>query len=212
LIKQLFQSNSFLLFIGIAVIAILIWLGGDQSLGLLRYDASAINDGQYWRAITGHIVHSNGWHLLLNLASLIMIGTLFSERLTAKMWLLVFSLSALAVSACYFWLAPEFGYYVGLSAVLYGVIIIGALLDIKQQPFTGWVVLVFVTARVIWQQYSGSVDSLAEIIEDRVAIESHLFGISTGYVLGLLLLWRQRKMPNNKTETQLDVIESSRLE
>ena len=201
MIKQLFQSSSFLAFIGIAVIATLIWLGGEQSHELLRYDASAVARGEFWRVLTGHIVHSNGWHLLLNLASLIMIGTLFSEHLSAKLWILAFSLSAVSVSACYFWLTPEFRYYVGLSAVLYGVIIIGALLDIKGQPLTGWVVLVFVTARVIWQQYSGSMDSLAEIIEDRVAVESHLYGIVTGYILGGLLLLRQRKLLKDKVES-----------
>ena len=189
---KLINNKSLLFFIFTGMTSTLLWLLGEPTLNGLMYDRSAIASGELWRALSGHIVHSNGWHLLLNLASLLMIGLLFSQHLTRLFWLLVFVLSGLMISACYFWIAPEYNYYVGLSAVLYSVIIIGALLDIKEQPLIAVIVLVIVTARVIWQQYSGSMDSLAELIEDRVAIESHLFGICSGYVIGLTLLLRQR--------------------
>ena len=185
-------SKSFLLFIIIALIITLLWLLGKSTLENLMYHREAIIDGQYWRFISAHLVHSNGWHLLLNLASLLMIGWLFSQHLSVILWLLVFVCAALSISAAYFWIAPEFDYYVGISAVLYAVIIVGALLEIKQQPLMATVILLVVTGRVIWQQFSGSVDALAELIDQRVAIESHLFGIITGYILGLaILLWQK---------------------
>ena len=186
-----FTNKSFLFFIITALIISLIWLLGQSTLEMLMYHRAAIIEGQYWRFITGHLVHSNGWHLLLNLASLIMIGLLFSQHLSIKTWLLVFLCSAFSISAAYFWTAPEFDYYVGISAVLYAVIIIGAMLDFKEQPLVAVLILLVVTGRVIWQQFSGSVDALAELIDERVAIESHLFGIITGYAIGLfLLLWQ----------------------
>jgi len=188
----LFDNKSLLFFFSIAIISTTLWLLGESTLNALMYHRSGIKAGEIWRILSGHIVHSNGWHLLLNLASLMMIGLLFSQHLTRLVWLLSFVLSGLMISACYFWIAPEYEYYVGLSAVLYAVIIIGAILDIKEQPLIAVIILVIVTARVIWQQYSGSLDSLAELIEDRVAIESHLFGIGSGYVLGILLLIKQR--------------------
>jgi rhomboid family GlyGly-CTERM serine protease len=189
---KLINNKSLLFFIFTGMTSTLLWLLGEPTLNVLMYHRSGIASGELWRVLSGHIVHSNGWHLLLNLASLLMIGLLFSQHLTRLFWLLVFTLSGLMISACYFWIAPEYEYYVGLSAVLYAVIIIGALLDIKEQPLIAVIILVIVTIRVIWQQYSGSMDSLAELIEDRVAIESHLFGICTGYVIGLTLMLRQR--------------------
>lgn len=189
---KLFNNKSLLFFIFTGMTSTLLWLLGESTLNALMYHRSGIASGELWRVLSGHIVHSNGWHLLLNLASLLMIGLLFSQHLTRLFWFFVFVLSGLMISACYFWIAPEYEYYVGLSAVLYAVIIIGALLDIKEQPLIAVLILVIVTARVIWQQYSGSMDSLAELIEDRVAIESHLFGICTGYVLGIILLLKQR--------------------
>ncbi|PCJ48890.1 MAG: rhombosortase [Gammaproteobacteria bacterium] len=189
---QLLDNKSFLFFLVLGSLSSLLWIIGDTSLNALMYNRTAIVDGEYWRVITGHLVHSNGWHLLLNLASLFMIGLLFSQHLSIRFWLISFLSSAMIISGCYYWIAPEYHYYVGLSAVLYGVIIIGALLDLKQQPLIALLILVVVTGRVIWQQYSGSMDSLADLIEDRVAIESHLFGICSGYVIGLVLVVKQR--------------------
>jgi rhomboid family GlyGly-CTERM serine protease len=174
-------------FILTGITSTLLWMLGDSALIALRYDRSGIFSGQLYRLLSGHIVHSNGWHLLLNLTSLGMIGLLFSQHLSRRIWLFVFVLSALIISTCYLWIAPEYEYYVGLSAVLYAVIIIGALLDIKEQPLIAMIILLLV---------SGSMDSLAMLIEDRVAIESHLFGICTGYFLGIILVIKQRYLMN----------------
>ena len=190
------SDKSLLFFISVALLISLLWVLGESTLEALMYHRQAIGEGQYWRFITGHLVHSNGWHLLLNLASLIMIGLLFNHHLSITFWIIVFVVSALLISAAYFWYAPEFDYYVGLSAVLYAAIIIGALLDLKEQPFIAALILIVVTGRVIWQQYAGSVDALADIIDDRVAIESHLFGIISGYLIGPILVWRQRLLPS----------------
>jgi rhomboid family GlyGly-CTERM serine protease len=198
---KLINNKSLLFFVFTGITSTVFWLLGDSTLNALMYHRSGIASGEFWRVLSGHLVHSNGWHLLLNLASLLMVGLLFSQHLTRLFWLLIFTLSGLMISACYFWIAPEYEYYVGLSAVLYAVIIIGALLDIKEQPLIAVIVLVVVTARVIWQQYSGSIGSLAELIEDRVAIESHLFGICTGYILGIILLLKQHNSSKSSSKS-----------
>ncbi len=177
-----------------AVIVTALWLMGESATNMLNYHRSAIADGQIWRLLTGHLIHSNLWHLLLNLASLLMIGWLFSQHLTYKIWIIIFTLSALMISFAYYFTAPQFEYYVGLSAILYAVIIIGALLDIKHQPMIAGLILLVVTGRVIWQQIYGTADDLEQLIEQRVAVESHLFGIITGYFQGLILLLREKLM------------------
>jgi rhomboid family GlyGly-CTERM serine protease len=191
-----YDNKSVLFFVIIALISTLLWLPGDVALEALEYNRGEIGSGQIWRLLSGHFVHSNGWHLLLNIASLVLIGLLFSQHLTSLSWSIIFIISGLLISACYYWIAPQFEYYVGLSAILYAVIIVGAMLDLREQPLIATIVLVVVTGRVIWQQFYGSVDSLASIIEDRVAIESHLFGIASGYLQGIVLLARQYYLSN----------------
>ncbi|MCP3674369.1 MAG: rhombosortase [Gammaproteobacteria bacterium] len=200
-VSKLFNTSnkSLLFFVSIGLLISVLWILGEPTLEALMYHRQAISDGQYWRFISGHLVHSNGWHLLLNISSLIMIGLLFNHHLSIIFWIIVFVISAFVISATYFWYAPEFDYYVGLSAVLYAVIIIGALLDLKEQPFIAALILIVVTGRVIWQQYAGSIDYLTDIIDSRVAIESHLFGIISGYLIGIILVWRQRLIKTSNT-------------
>jgi len=188
---KLIPNKSFIFFLIIATIISVLWLMGESASKILIYHRSAIAEGQIWRLFTGHLIHSNLWHLLLNLASLMMIGWLFSQHFTYKIWIIIFALSAMMISFAYYFTAPQFEYYVGLSAILYAVIIIGALLDIKHQPMIAGLILLVVTGRVIWQQLYGTADELEQLIEQRVAVESHLFGIITGYLLGLVLLLRE---------------------
>ncbi|MCP4413240.1 MAG: rhombosortase [Gammaproteobacteria bacterium] len=189
---KLIPNKSIIFFLIMAVIIIVLWLMGESASNMLTYHRSAIADGQIWRLFTGHLIHSNLWHLLLNLASLIMIGWLFSQHLSYKIWMILFTLSALMISFAYYFTAPQFEYYVGLSAILYAVIIIGALQDIKHQPTIAGLILLVVTGRVIWQQLYGTADELEQLIDQRVAIESHLFGIITGYVLGMIVILRKQ--------------------
>jgi rhomboid family GlyGly-CTERM serine protease len=168
-------------FLSMMILISLLWLGGDSLRDMLAYQQQAVHDGQVWRLITGHLVHSNLWHLLLNLASLTLIGVLFGNRLSGLQWASCFIYCALVVSGLYLVIATEYSTYVGLSAVLYGAIIVGALEDFKDNKFIAGMLLVIVTARVIWQQFEGPPEALAEMINDRVAIESHLFGLASGY-------------------------------
>lgn len=170
----------------IAVIIIGLWFGGDDWVRALEYHGDKIANGEFWRFLTGHLVHSNTWHMLLNLSSLVFIGLLFSSLLSGVVWALAFLFCSLLVSACYWFITPEFKIYVGLSAALYGVIIIGALQDLRENKMIAGALLVIVTGRVIWQQFDGASDSLAVMVESRVAIESHLYGISAGYLFSLL--------------------------
>ena len=187
--KQLISKlhPGYLWFIFMGLVICLTFLFGDAGRESLEYHHSKIIAGELWRLITGHLVHSNLWHLILNLASLTLIATLFGTLLNFKQWFFGFLFSGLFVSACYIVISPQFESYVGLSAVLYGAIIIGALLDLGKNIWIAVALLVIVTGRVIWQQFDGASIELAEMVGTRVAIESHLYGIISGYLYGLTM-------------------------
>ena len=191
-------------FLVIAVIIIGLWFGGDSWVTALEYHSDRIAEGEYWRILTGHLVHSNTWHMLLNLSSLMFIGLLFSSLLSGLTWALAFIFCSLVVSACYWFITPDYKIYVGLSAALYGVIIIGALQDLRDNKLIAGALLIIVTGRVIWQQFDGASDSLAEMVDSRVAIESHLYGIAAGYVFSLLYFINQLRAGNNVVQPDAD--------
>jgi rhomboid family GlyGly-CTERM serine protease len=91
---------------------------------LLVLDREAIIDGELWRLITGHWVHSDAEHLAWNVAGLLVLGWLFEPLLRARL------LAALLVGTVgvdlAVWLAlPELTRYCGLSGLLNALLAAG---------------------------------------------------------------------------------------
>jgi rhomboid family GlyGly-CTERM serine protease len=74
-------------------------------------------------------------------------------------------------------------WYVGLSGVLHGLFVIGAYFDIRQKLKTGWVMLLGVWVKVIYEQIFGASADVAKLIEANVAVDAHLFGTITGCII-----------------------------
>ena len=68
---------------------VLLAFSGNSARLLLRYERSAILDGELWRLLTGHLVHGNAWHLALNVAGMGLVALLFGRDYSPGQWLLV---------------------------------------------------------------------------------------------------------------------------
>jgi rhomboid family GlyGly-CTERM serine protease len=88
-------------------------------VGLLEYDRGAILHGQWWRLVTGNLVHWSPEHFLLDAGAFLFVGVLYERHLRpAYPWLLL--ASALAVGCGAMVLLPEMQTYRGLSGVASG--------------------------------------------------------------------------------------------
>jgi rhomboid family GlyGly-CTERM serine protease len=104
------------------VVAALYLLLGPAPAGLL-FDRDLVADGELWRLVTGHLVHSDPAHLAWNLAALVILGGLLEWRAGLRGWAFVglFLAASLAIDAWLWWLAPDLRVYCGLSGVLNGL-------------------------------------------------------------------------------------------
>jgi rhomboid family GlyGly-CTERM serine protease len=93
---------------------------GDSGRLWLRYQRDGLADGEFWRLVTGHLVHLGPSHMVMNIAALAILALLFVPLLRPLDWLWVCLVSALAIDAGLYWLSPEIVWYVGLSGVLHG--------------------------------------------------------------------------------------------
>ena len=156
----------------------------------LEYNRLAIAEGELWRLISGHLLHSNLAHLLLNLAGLLVIMLLyapFSKRLAFGWQLVILSLG---ISIGLWLFASQITHYVGLSGVLHGILCYGAVLDIRQGHRSGWLILLGLFGKLVYEHYYGPDVELGALIAAEVAIEAHLYGAIVGLLLGLLLFNR----------------------
>lgn len=164
------------------VASVLLAAGGDAVQMLARFERAALADGEWWRLLTGHLVHLGPGHVLMNLAALAVAAVLLHGVLTTAQWIGGVLLSALAIDAGLYWLAPEVAWYVGLSGVLHGVLTAGGLRMAACRAWLGGVLLVGIAAKLIWEQRYGAVPLSAPLAGGSVVVHAHLYGAIGGGV------------------------------
>lgn len=159
---------------------------GDASFRALRYERDALLDGELWRALSGHVVHVSWAHLGVNLAVGALVVALFGRRLGFG----ALFLCAAGTSAGLFLFSLRVKWYAGLSGVLHGLIVFGALEAWRRDRRPFWLVAVaLVAVKVAVEQWKGAPAQLAEVVGAPVIVEAHLYGAISG-ALAFAILYR----------------------
>lgn len=180
--------------LGIAAITASL-IGGDAS-PLLRYQRSAVLDGELWRVMTGQLVHLGSSHLVLNLAGLALVGWIFGPGLRAWQWVVILAGSWIVIVAGFLLLEPQLEWYVGLSGLLHGLLLGAALVDDGLERRMRVVLVIGILAKLAWEQWAGALPMTAEAAGGPVVVDAHLYGGIGGLLAGmslLLLTARQRQ-------------------
>jgi len=192
------SSRHSLIIILVTALSLLAFTFNDSVSDFLVYHRDLIAQGQLWRLLTGHFFHTNGYHLLLNLAALFMLWALHGNFYLPIRYILLFLCSALVCSFGLYFFSPSITQYVGLSGVLHGVFIWGALMDIKNKEKTGYLLFVGVCLKIAHEQFYGASNDVSNLIEANVAIDAHLWGAIGGLSFFLLTCIPLFNLKNNK--------------
>jgi rhomboid family GlyGly-CTERM serine protease len=172
----------------------------------LEYQRGALAR-QPWRLFTGHLVHINWPHALINAAALWVVARLYAPYLSAARQAIAVAASALAISATLAWLYPAIEWYRGLSGALHGLFFAGAaawLLTERPRSLRrlwlpaalfagGW-------AKVLLEQpYNGALPH-ADWLGTAIVPQAHLAGAACGTVLGALLAATQARGDEQRHE------------
>ena len=152
-------------------------LGGAALQGTLRYERAAVASGELWRLVTGHFVHLDIGHALLNATGLVLLWVLFAGLRTPRYWLGVVALSMLAIDAGFWWLEPQLKWYVGASGLLHGVMAAGTLCLLQDRDRIAIPTAVIFLAKLAWEQ---TVGPLPLETHGAVIVDAHLFGAAGG--------------------------------
>ena len=166
--------------VALLVVCALLALGGDELRDLGRYERQAIESGEAWRLVSGHLVHLGVGHLWPNLAATAIIGLLFEGVFRNADWVRVGAASAAAIDLGLYALEPQVLWYVGLSGVLHGYVAAGALALLVRRDKLGVVLAIGLAAKLVFEQVAGPVPFTAESVGGPVVVAAHLYGVVGG--------------------------------
>ncbi|MEZ5479909.1 MAG: rhombosortase [Thiolinea sp.] len=147
---------------------------------LLLYRRDLILEGEWWRILSGNLVHTNLPHLLMNMAGfwllLLLCHPVLGIRLLTGSLFLLGSLIGLLLLA----LQPALHWYAGLSGILYGLFVTGGLLLLRHDRLTGAALLILTAGKTLLDLWQGDHGISQNLINAPVAVAAHWFGMLGG--------------------------------
>jgi rhomboid family GlyGly-CTERM serine protease len=152
----------------------------------LLYDRAEIRAGEYWRLLSGHLVHLDGAHLAWNLAAFAVLGWLAESALGlgSLRILTVLLFGAVAIDVWLIWGLPELSRYCGVSGLLNTLMaaVIVAAGRRTRSPLP-WLIAAGALAKITFEANAGTA----------LFVESHWPPVPTahgvGFLAGLIVAW-----------------------
>jgi rhomboid family GlyGly-CTERM serine protease len=184
-----------------AALLVLLWAVGEGATEVLRYRRSAIMEGEWWRLITGHLVHGGFQHTLLNVAGGLVMTALFLRTYSRNQWLLILLGSLIVIDIGFLVRDRYLESYVGFSGVLHGVLAAGALAWWRTESrIMAFAITAITVGKLAWEQWEGPV-SLASGMT--IIVNAHLYGAIGGALVGAFCL-RSDKVSSRERQRARD--------
>lgn len=155
----------------------------DWGREALCYQRQGLLHDQWWRLLSGHLVHLDWRHALLNCGGLVVLWALFARDYSVMRWLWILTLAALSIDAALWFRYPEVIWYLGASGVLHGAWAAGALATWRRGDRMGALLLLLLIIKLIYEQRSGM-----SVFEGELPLvpAAHLFGALGGGLASLV--------------------------
>jgi len=172
-----------------------------QAIGpeYFRYQPGLIEQGQLWRYLSAHWVHVGWMHLLLNVAGLVICVSLTHPGWSPARWLLCSVAIGAGISILLALNNPEVSDYAGLSGVLFGLYLLGAISLYARDRLIAVLIVAVLVVKVAMEQTGFHDFNSSALIGARVIVDAHLYGLLVA--IAIALVWSRYTM-NHCPDTQ----------
>lgn len=172
-------------FLALAVAVIAVAALGEAPRLALRWDRAALAAGQVWRLLSGHVVHLDLQHAVLNVVGLLLIWMLFAGAFSRAQWLAIVVAGVAAVDLGLWLVNVELQWYVGASGVLHAAMAAGIVRRIIERDAIAWVLGVLGIAKLLQEHFVGALPFTAS--GALIVTDAHLYGALAGMICGVVL-------------------------
>lgn len=185
-------STIIVVIMGVSIL--LLAMVGEPLRGYLQWSRSALDAGEWWRLVSGHFVHLDIPHALLNVAAMFLLWALFGRTFSLSRLSLIFLIAVSSIDIGLWWF-DDVDWYVGLSGLLHAwaaAAVVRLIID-RQDP-VACVIAIFGLGKIVWENTHGALPFTAD--STPVVTDVHLFGVLAGMLCGLIL----RAAPTSSTD------------
>ena len=190
------RSLAFWLLPGVIIgIAAVLAIYGDSGREWLRFDRAAIMNGEYWRLVSGHLVHLSLSHLILNAAGFLLIWFLISAYFDPRLWLVITVFVIIGIDLGFWYLEPDLQWYVGLSGLLHGLLAAGVVGGLRSGRVDVWILGAALIGKLAYEQMLGPLPGSEESSGGTVIVAAHAYGALAGAIMAAVIIIRVRTQP-----------------
>ena len=171
---------------------LLLGVPADWTRAHLSFDRAPLAAGQWWRALTAHVVHLDLQHAVLNVTGLALVWALYRHLWSARQWLGIVAVAMLAIDAGLWWLQPQLQWYVGASGVLHALLVAGLVAQLRTERWLALVVGLLLLAKLAWESTHGALPFAGEA--HAVVLPAHLYGAAAGLISALALTLNAKRL------------------
>jgi rhomboid family GlyGly-CTERM serine protease len=179
--------RDYLLYIFLLATVVLLAIAEPVSSHWLMFDRNAINEGQIWRLFSGHFVHLSMAHLSGNAVGIVLLAYIAGRSLNNLVGTSLIAWCVVVVGIGLYGYADYLQYYVGLSGVLHGLLLVAPFVSPFYSRAIAGCFLLVIVSKVVWEQSSWYDDmAMAGMIGGRVETNAHLLGVIAGLIFLLV--------------------------
>ena len=155
-------------------------------VGIFSYHRADFLQNIYFEWLTPSLVHFNWMHWFFNIANLIAIVVLFYRVWSTKKLLTVFAISSAFIMINLYIFNVDVGSYVGMSGVLYALVIYGGLQNLEYDKLVSIIVLLYAVLKLFFGETVNHLMGVDVALSDlKVIREVHWYGAGIGILIFL---------------------------
>ena len=171
-----------------AALALFLYLGAGPAAPALIFDRVAVTHGQWWRLVSGHLIHCDLSHLGWDVAGLLVLGWLFEDRFSRRQFLALIACGMIAVNAWLWWGQAPLR-YCGLSGLLNTLLAAGLMQQWRSScstliPIVGFAATLKIALEALHDKALFTTTAWPSVPQ------AHAAGLSAGVII-TLIWWSQ---------------------